>query len=186
MLSFEVIFLYNNRIYKTWPILIKMELEKKLIIDHFIFSRVKNALFTIKAVEGIYESELNFDNETLAEYDIDPHKDLVNTEIIITLKSRELKDQENSLIGLLKKDDVLIRGIERKQVVSWLYGVIPPEKLEKEFYSAHFQSYCGGGSVSIMPCPFYKLNLGLDRDEYLSLKSLSKKTVMKVSFRLNK
>ncbi len=159
-----------------------MRLEKRLMIDSFTSQRVRNAPFVLKAGENI----LTFDRKTLRKFGLNPSRKLVGKTFVVALKSRKIKyhrDVPPRLLSDLKDDDVLIRGIEKKETHLKEYSLIRPGQ-DKVEYRAFFSTPSLISSYSELPCPFYELNLEITEDEYKKLKRLPKDTAMQVDFSL--
>jgi len=157
-----------------------MQLVKELKITELKISANR---FQIKGQSNGYESTLELDENTLSLFDIQPTKDLVGKRLTMTLEPKRYKvyEKNNVVTDNLEANDVYIGDIKMIVKRSRFYGAIPHIEVRDEtLYVAFFYTPIRGGTLTLVPCPYYELKLNLSEVEYRELLKLPAQTTMKL------
>lgn len=150
-----------------------MRLEKDLYVTDLKISRVANQPYVIEAI-GRYISRITLNESSLAKFAIEPTRDLVGSNIVITLESRDA-DQ----IG---PHDVLISRIERVDRRK-VHRIPNPSSIDETEYRVVFYTPKKDPSSFAVPCPNYELRFDLTEAEYQEIMSNDATAVFSVSCR---
>jgi hypothetical protein len=150
-----------------------MRLEKDLYVTDLRISRVANQPFIIEAV-GRYVSRITLNEASLAKFAIEPSKDLVGSNIVVTIQPR--KDGETG------PHDVLLSRMERIDRRR-IHQIPKISFIDETEYRAIFYTPKKNPASFAIPCPNYELKLDLTEAEYQEILSIDPSTVFSVSCR---
>ena len=150
-----------------------MRLEKDLHVTDLKISKVVNQPYLIEAI-GRYISRITLNEVALAKFSIEPTHELVGSNIVVTLIS---KDGEQ--IG---PDDVLLSRIERvnRRRVHRIPNISSMDETE---YRVMFYTPKKDPSSFAVPCPNYDLRFDLTEKEYQEIMNSDATAIFSVNFR---
>ena len=150
-----------------------MRLEKDLHVTDLKISKVVNQPYVIEAI-GRYISRITLNEVALAKFSIEPTHELVGSNIVVTLIS---KDGEQ--IG---PDDVLLSRIERvnRRRVHRIPNISSMDETE---YRVMFYTPKKDPSSFAVPCPNYDLRFDLTEKEYQEIMNSDATAIFSVNFR---
>ena len=150
-----------------------MRLEKDLHVTDLKISKVVNQPYVIEAI-GRYISRITLNEVALAKFSIEPTHELVGSNIVVTLIS---KDGEQ--IG---PDDVLLSRIERvnRRRVHRIPNISSMDETE---YIVMFYTPKKDPSSFAVPCPNYDLRFDLTEKEYQEIMNSDATAIFSVNFR---
>jgi hypothetical protein len=155
-------------------------LEKKLKIEEL---NIRNGLCEIKAGK----TSILAKEDTFNKFGIPLTKECLGKDLIITLEPKEYKVIKNKNVysDNLESNDVFIGDIEKIQTRSRFYRILgKPSMEDKTEYIVSFYTQVRGGTLTILPTPYYKIKLKLSEEEYKQLLELPTSTIMRVRCRL--
>ncbi len=151
-----------------------MQLEKDLYITDLRISKIANQPFVIEAV-GRYISRITLNAASLVKFAIEPSKDLVGNNIVVTIQPKE--DAETG------PHDVLLSRIERVDRRR-IHQIPKISSIDETEYRAIFYTPKKNPTSFVIPCPNYELKLDLTEAEYREILSIDPSTVFAVSCRI--
>lgn len=151
-----------------------MQLEKDLYVTDLRISRVVNQPYVVEAV-GRYTSRITLNESSLAKFSIEPAKDLIGSNIVVTLQTKE-----GNQVG---PHDVMMSRIERIDLRR-VHQIPNPSAMDETEYRVMFYTPKKDPSSFAIPCPNFQLRLDLTESEYQELLLLSPSTVFSVSCRI--
>lgn len=158
-----------------------MKVEKYLIVEKVELSFVGNApyrLFLRDPQDYQLKSEFTIGREELIEANIDPTDRIIGKKVLISLKSAKGSREDSN------SKTLSIQELQRLTSTDWSYATIPPGKRKEERYIIRLKTTVMGGTLTILPCPLYKLELSLTEQEYEKVRRLPKGSVFKIGYRL--
>jgi len=150
-----------------------MQLEKDLYVTDLKISRVANQPYIIETI-GRYISRITLNEASLTKFAIEPTRDLVGSNIVVTLQP---KDGEQ--IG---PHDVLISRIERVDRRR-VHRIPNTSSMDETEYRVMFFTPKKDPSSSVVPCPNYELRFDLTENEYREIMQSDATAVFSVSCR---
>jgi len=150
-----------------------MRIEKELYIQRF---EAWGSGYTLKVGGGLEaESTLTFDAQTLEEFAIPCSPHLVGKRLRLILSSMEGPE----------KNRVFLHHLEKREERIYRFSTKRPETFDRVRYMIHASTPTAGGTLVVLPCPYYDLHLELSEEEYERLRALPpQETEMQVGLSL--
>jgi hypothetical protein len=172
-----------------------MELTKEFLIREVRGRRNSSAPFYVifepTRLGADQESTLTLNEEACARHGFLMSLDLVGRRLLCTLQSRDLPLYDTgSQQGLVDRqgmgeDDVLINFLEKREYTFFdTRPVRHPSKHESVVRVLELSTMHGGGTLSVLPTPFYHLFIEVTEEMYEGCKKLSERSVFHISFQL--
>jgi hypothetical protein len=169
-----------------------MQILHELRIREVSATIVTNAPFRIECEGNPFSDENRSSlvlNRIICErYSIPMSVDIAGRILICLFESRELPLEKEGHFKdavdqrSLGDDDLGIKSLERKEVISPMLGLIPPANSIEIYRILRLSSFGGDDMCQMMPCPFYRFTLELTEDEYETCKALAPSSKFEVSF----
>ena len=150
-----------------------MQLEKDLYVTDLNISRVLNQPYIIEAI-GRYISRITLNESSIAKFAIEPTRDLVGSNIVVTLQPKDVEQ-----IG---PHDVLISRIERVDRRK-VHRVPNTSSMDETEYRVMFYTPKKDPSSFTLPCPNYELRFDLTENEYQEIMQSDATVAFSVSCR---
>lgn len=160
-----------------------MRIEKYLIIEKLELTSAGNApyrLFLRDPQNYQLKSEFTIGREELIEANIEPTDRIIGKRLLVCLKSEKWSQDKSA------PEIVTIQDLQKIGSINWSYGSVPPGKRKEEKHTARLHTPVWGGTLTILPCPLYKLELSLTEEEYEKFRKLPKATVFRINLHLER
>ncbi len=169
-----------------------MKITKEFRVHEVRATKFKNVPFTIvlddNALRHGSESSLTLNADTCARFGIPMSLDLVAHMLECSFESRQLLLEGGRAVKeSLDGDDLMINALHKKEErVLQIFYTIPPSTHNEIKRTLELESFGGGDGthVTILPCPFYRIFLGLTEEEFEGCKALPPASIFRVNFRL--
>lgn len=159
-----------------------MKLRKKLRIEEFKICGMRNGryeLFLRDLECWELNSKFSLGKDELIFGNLNPSEKILGKDLAITFVSTKFKYNER------EGNKLYIVDLEKTETAGWNYYSIPKSKSKKSRYILHLKTPIPGGSLVLVPLPFYDLKISLNEAEYQKVKRLSPSTVFEISYCLD-
>ena len=149
----------------------------------------ENAPFTLSLTDPSEQCQLKvtFDQQTACYFDIPLTLKLAGTRLFGAIENKHISDENNNpfkIADVLGPHDVILKHVKRIEKTKFNLPGIEPKITHHCLKFARFETFTSPSRLSLMPCPFYELEVPLEDSEFEDLSQKNAPTVYTVTFSL--
>ncbi len=159
-----------------------MRISKKLRIEKLELVGTRNGRYELLLQDPDnweLKSKFSLGEDELISGNLNPTERILGKDLAVTLDASKLKENK------ITKNTLHIIDLRKVERTHWNYHFIPKAKSKKNQYILHLKTPMPGGTLVLVPLPYYDLKISLNEEEYQKIKSLSPSTTFGISCRLD-